>query len=294
MKKFMLVALALLVTIVSGCSKKTSEQTIGLVVSTLNNPFFVELRDGALEKAEEAGYELIVLDSQNDPAKELANVEDLVSRGVSVIMINPTDSDTGARSAQVAIKAEIPVISLDRNINGITPSTYIASDNKAGGKLAAEYMLAQIAPNTIIAELEGIPGASSTIERGSGFNEALNEAGQKVTVKQTANYDRSQGLTVTENILQANPNIGAIFAHNDEMALGALKAVEDSGKEVVIVGFDATPDAIASVNEGRLNATIAQQPGLIGSHGVDNAIKLIKGEEIPPFIAVELSLVSQQ
>lgn len=291
MKKILLTIL-LLMTISCTQKKSSHEESIGLVVSTLNNPFFVELKNGAEAKAKELGIDITILDSQNDLAKELANIEALIARGVKVLLINPSDSASSARSAQLAIQAKIPVISLDRHLNNITVATHIASDNQAGGEMAAEYINSIINKNDEIIELEGIPGTSAARERGKGFNIKAKELGLNIIAKQTANFDRSQGLSVTENLLQVHPNVKAIFAHNDEMALGAQRAVADAKLNVKIVGFDATPDAITAIKSGILAATIAQQPSLIGSLGVENAIKLINKESITNNIPVKLKLIT--
>lgn len=263
-------ALALLLIVVlamgmlAGCSPKEEVteggKKVGLIVSTLNNPFFVTLKDGAEAKAAEVGIELTVLDSQNDPAKEIANMEDLVTQGVDVILINPTDSDAVGNAIKVANEKEIPVITLDRGANAGTVATHIASDNIAGGKMAGEYIVEMLGGQGQVVELEGIAGTSAARDRGQGFNEAIDASSIEVVARQVADFDRAKGLSVMENILQAQPEIKAVFAHNDEMALGALKAIEASGRDIMVVGFDATDDAVMSVEEGKMAATVAQLP----------------------------------
>lgn len=268
--------------------------TIGLVVSTLNNPFFVDLKDGAQAKADEMGMELIALDSQDDPAKEIANVEDLVTKKVSILLINPTDSDAVAAAIKVANEAGIPVITLDRGANGGEVVSHIASDNVAGGEMAGKFIIEKLGDQGKVVELEGIPGTSAARDRGAGFNDAMAGSKIEVVAKQTANFDRTQGLSVMENILQAQPEINAVFAHNDEMALGALEAIKASGREIMVVGFDATDDAVKSVEEGGMAATVAQQPKMIGSLGVETADKVIKNETVENFMPVELKLITKQ
>ncbi len=300
MKKIttMLMVLALSLGVLTGCSsKETSKETkkIGLVVSTLNNPFFVDLKEGAEAKAKELGYELVVLDSQNDPAKEVSNMEDISTKGVSLVLLNPVDSDSAAATVQIANNASIPVVTLDRAANGGKVETHIASDNIAGGKMAGEYIVAQLGGKGNIVELEGIAGSSAARDRGQGFEEGIKGSELKVVAKQTADFDRTKGLSVMENILQGNKDIKAVFAQNDEMALGAQKALADAGmKDVIIVGFDATDDAVKAVEEGTMAATVAQQPKLIGSLGIETAIKIINKEKVDKFIPVELQLVSKK
>lgn len=291
----------LLMGLLVGCgTQETPQETpkdetkqIGLVLSTLNNPFFVTLKEGVEAKAQELGYEVVVLDSQDDPSKELSNMEDLITREVSVILINPTDSDTVGNAIKLANDKKIPVLTLDRGANSGEVVSHIASDNAAGGKMAGEYVVEKLAKKGKVVELEGIPGASAAVDRGTGFNEALKGTEIEVVAKQTANFNRSEGLTVMENILQAQPEINAVFAHNDEMALGALKAIEGTDREIMVVGFDATDDAIAAVKEGKLAATVAQQPDMIGSLGVEAADKVLKGESVEKFIPVDLKLVTE-
>ena len=266
---------------------------IGLVVSTLNNPFFVSLKEGAEQKAKDMGMELVVLDSQNDPAQELANVEDLLTQGVSLILINPTDSDAVGNAIIAANNKNVPVVTLDRGANQGEVVSHIASDNVAGGVMAGEHIVSLLGGKGKVVELEGIAGTSAARDRVQGFNDAIAGTEIEVVAKQVADFDRTKGLSVMENILQAQPEIDAVFAHNDEMALGAQKAIEASGREIIIVGFDATDDAVAAVKEGKMSATVAQQPSLIGELGVETAKKILDGESVEDFVPVDLQLVTE-
>ena len=267
-----------------------SAEKIGLVISTQNNPFFVTLKEGAVAKAKEMGHELIVLDSQDDPAKELGNVEDLLVKGVDVLLINPTDSDAVVSSVKAANRSKIPVVTLDRAANGGKVVSHVASDNVLGGEMAGNFIIEKLGGSGKVVELEGIPGTTAARDRGEGFNKA---AAGKLTVvaKQAADFDRTKGLTVMENILQAQPEIQAVFAHNDEMALGALKAIKASGRDIMVIGFDATDDAVAAVKEGKLAATVAQQPAEIGAIGIEIADKIVKKEDVPANVPVALELI---
>jgi ribose transport system substrate-binding protein len=269
--------------------------TIGLSISTMNNPFFVALRDGAEAQAKVDGINLITVDAQNDAAKQIAGVEDLIQRRVPVILVNPTDSDAVANVVKEATATGIKVISLDRAVNGAQVTSHIASDNAAGGRMAGELLLKKLGGKGNLVELEGIPGSSAARERGEGFDSVFaGIPGVKFLTKQPANFDRAQGLAVMENILQGNKDIQGVFAQNDEMALGAERAIEAAGlKNVAIVGFDATPDAIAAVRAGKLAATVQQRPELIGKMGVDTAKLLIEGKSVDRNIPVPLALVTQ-
>jgi len=268
-----------------------AQDSIALVVSTLNNPFFVTMKEGAEEKAKELGYNLIVLDSQNDPSKELSNIEDLVVKGVKAILINPTDSDAVGNAIRVANQANIPVLTLDRGASRGEVVSHIASDNVAGGEMAGKYISEQVGANARVIQLEGIAGTSAARERGEGFMKAVESEGLDLLASQPADFDRTKGLNVMENMLASRPNTQAVFAQNDEMALGALRAVKASGKDILIVGFDGTDDGIAAVKSGMLGATIAQQPGMIGAIGVESAVKVLKGESVEKSIPVPLMMV---
>ncbi len=266
---------------------------VGLVLSTLNNPFFVTLRDGAVKQAKTAGIDLIVLDSQNDSAKEMANAEDLVSQKVAAILINPTDSDAVGAAIKLANREKIPVITLDRGANSGEVVSHIASDNVAGGKMAGQYVIKVLGGKGKVVELEGIAGTSAARDRGKGFNEAIGTTKIQVVARQVADFDRAKGLSVMENILQGQPDINAVFAHNDEMALGALKAIQGSGRKILVVGFDATDDAVAAVKAGTMAATVAQQPALIGSLGVDTVKAVLAGKTVQKYVPVSLQLVTK-
>lgn len=271
-----------------------AKETIALVVSTLNNPFFVAMKDGAQHEADRLGYNLIVLDSQNNPAKELANVQDLTVRGMKLLLINPTDSDAVGNAVKMANQADIPVITLDRVATQGKVRSHIASDNRLGGKMAGDYIAQRLGDGAKVIELQGIAGTSVARERGEGFSQAASAHKFQLLASQPADFDRTKGLNVMQNVLQAHPDVQAVFAQNDEMALGALRALQTAGKsEVVIVGFDGTADGVKAVEGHKLAATVAQQPDKIGSLGVDVADKVLKGESVQAVNPVDLKLVTR-
>ena len=294
MKKFILFFTLLM--LVTAAHVQAEQFTIGLSLSTLNNPFFVTLKDGAMKEAEAAGIKLIVTDSQDNPATEAKNIEDLIVKKVDALLINPTDSSAIAPSVFKANKAGIPVFTVDRSAKQGEVVAHIASDNVAGGMLAAEFLVKQINGKGNVVELEGIAGSSAAIDRGKGFNDVISKnPGISVVSKQTANFNRAEGLRVFENILQAQPDVAGVFAHNDEMILGAIQAAQAAGrdKNIVFVGFDAVDDAVNAVNIGQLQATVAQQPAMIGELGVKSAADFLNGKSVDKNIPVPLSLVSK-
>ena len=218
--------------------------SIGFSVSTLNNPFFVTLSEGAKDKADELGVDLIVVDAGDETAKQTSDIEDLISRNISVLIVNPVDSDAVAPAVKDAVSKGIKVISVDRVVNGVDVDCAIASDNVAGAEAATEYLVSLIGEGAKVAELQGTTGASATIDRGQGFH---NVADKKLNVvaSQTGDFNRSDGMSVMENMLQADSGIQGVFAHNDEMALGAVEAI--GSRNIVVVGFDATDDAQAAI-----------------------------------------------
>lgn len=264
--------------------------SIGFSVSTLNNPFFVTLSEGAKDKADELGVDLIVVDAGDETAKQTSDIEDLISRNISVLIVNPVDSDAVAPAVKDAVSKGIKVISVDRVVNGVDVDCAIASDNVAGAEAATEYLVSLIGEGAKVAELQGTTGASATIDRGQGFH---NVADKKLNVvaSQTGDFNRSDGMSVMENMLQADSGIQGVFAHNDEMALGAVEAI--GSRKIVVVGFDATDDAQAAVKAGKMAATVAQKPDLMGATAVETAQKILNGETVDKEIPVEVELITK-
>ncbi|RAS74970.1 D-ribose ABC transporter substrate-binding protein RbsB [Priestia endophytica] len=305
MKKVLLVLMSFSLLILAACSLEPPEWAkpkkkgnlenikIGLSVSTLNNPFFVSLKNGVVKEAKKQGMDVVIVDAQNDSAKQVNDVEDLLQQGVDVLLINPTDSAAISTAVQSANNIGIPVVTLDRSADKGKVETLVASDNVKGGEMAADYIVEKLGEGAKVAELEGTPGASATRERGKGFH---NVADQKLDVaaKQSADFDRTKGLNVMENLLQGNSDIKAVFAHNDEMALGAIQAINSSGRDVLVVGFDGNEDAVNAVKEGKLAATVAQQPELIGELAVKAASDVLKGKKVEENIAAPLKLMTQE
>lgn len=301
MKKiFALVAIAVtVIALVAGCgsnnnagSNDKKSATIGVSISTLNNPFFVSIKEGIEDQANKMGLKVKIVDAQNDPAKQANDISDLLESNVSLLIINPVDSAAISTSVELANNKKIPVITLDRSADQGTVVTHIASDNKKGGEMAAQLIAQALGEKAKVIELEGVPGASATRERGEGFHAF---ADQHLTVlgKQSADFDRTKGLNVATNMLQANPDVQAIFAQNDEMALGAIEAAKSANKQLFIVGFDGTQDGQTAVDNGSLSATIAQQPEMMGQIAIATAAKIIAGEQVEAKIPVDLKIIKK-
>jgi len=285
-------AAALLATGCSATGASGNGLTIGLAVSTLNNPFFVELQQGAQAMADQLGAKLTVVDAQNDATNQVNQVQTLVTQGVKAIILNPVDSKQSAPAAKAAEMANIPLISVDRSVEGKVAAE-VASNNVSGGSLAAIEL--GRATSGEVAHLKGISGASASRDRGQGFEQGLNSGNIKVVATAVADFDRAKALNETTNLLQGHPNLKGIFAENDEMALGAIKALgARAGKDVMVVGFDGTPDGLKAIQDGSLAATVAQQPKLLGSKAVEQAVKAAKGEPVQQVVDVEVKVITKQ
>ena len=214
-------------------------------------------------------------------------------RGAKVLLINPTDSTAVSNAVAIANRGKIPVITLDRGAEKGEVVSHIASDNVAGGKMAGDFIAEKLGEAAKVIQLEGLAGTSAARERGEGFKQAVESHKFEVLASQPADFDRTKGLNVTENLLASKANVQAIFAQNDEMALGALRAVSAANKKVLIVGFDGTDDGVNAVKSGKMAATVAQQPELIGSLGVETAAKILKGEKVEAKIPVDLKVITE-
>ncbi|WP_405503879.1 substrate-binding domain-containing protein [Streptomyces anulatus] len=278
----------------SGSSGGTTK--VGMSLSTLNNPFFVQMKEGAQAEAEKAGIDLTVTDAQNDASQQANQLQNFTSSGVSSIIVNPVDSDAVGPGVRSANKADIPVIAADRGVNKADTATLVASDNVAGGKLAADALADKLGGKGSIVILQGTAGTSASRERGAGFAEGLTAYPDiKVVAKQPADFDRTKGLDVMTNLIQSHPGVTGVFAENDEMALGAAKALgSKAGKSVQVVGFDGTPDGLKAVEAGTLYASVAQQPAELGKIAVQNAVKAAKDEKVESTVKVPVKVVTRE
>lgn len=277
-----------------GGEASASGDRIVLALSTLNNPFFVELRDGAQAAADQAGVQLSIVDAQNDSATQANQLATAASGNTKAVIVNPVDSDAAVSAVNALINGGIPVIGVDRTVTGVDLASLVASDNVAGGRQAADELAKAMGETGSVIHLQGVSGTSASRERGAGFDEGmLAYPGITVVAKQTANFDRAAALDVTTNLLQANPGVTGLFAENDEMALGAIQALgARAGADVFVVGFDGTADGLAAISAGTLVATIAQQPAELGRLAIELAVRVMNGETIETTVPVEVVSVT--
>jgi ribose transport system substrate-binding protein len=292
MKKFVVVML--IVAVVAGLGF-SAQKVIGFAVSTLANPFFVSMKEGGEEKAEELGLEMIVLDAQDSSEKQFSQIQDLITRNVDVLIVNPCDSDAVVPAVMEAKMMGIPVITVTRPANNIDVDQHLDIDNKEAGMLAAQALVEALDGNGKIAVLEGIPGAPSANDRQAGFVNVIDQYdGLEIVTSLTANYSREEGARVMEDVLQGNPELDAVYAHNDEMALGAVRAIIAAGRidEIKVFGIDAVDDAIMAIKNGEMIATVKQQPALQMAMAVEAANAIINGETVEKIVIVPLQLIT--
>ncbi|OIK24639.1 substrate-binding domain-containing protein [Streptomyces malaysiense] len=276
-------------------SSASSNPRMGLSLSTLNNPFFVQIRSGAQAEAKKLGVDLTVTDAQNDASQQANQLQNFTSSSLDAIIVNPVDSDAASNSVKAADKARIPVIAVDRGVNKADVDALVASDNIAGGEQAARTIAEKLGGKGRIVILQGQAGTSAARERAQGFAGGLRAyPGIKVVAQQPADFDRTKGLDVMSNLLQAHPDVQGVIAANDEMALGAIKALgSKAGTSVPVVGFDGTPDGLNAVKAGTLYASVAQQPTQLGRIAVDNALKASQGKKVERTVKVPVKVVTK-
>lgn len=270
---------------------------IGLSMNTLNNPFFVDVKSGVEKAAKENNAILTITDAQNSAATQVSDIENLIAQKPDVIIIDPADSDAITAAVESCNKANIPVITMDRESNGGIVAAHIGYDAIKSGNLAGDYVAQQLKSKTDakVVEIQGIMGTNVAQNRSKGFNEAMARNNLKIIAKQAADFDRAKAMSVMENILQANPKIDAVYAANDEMALGALEAIKASGrlKDIVLIGCDAIDPSLEKIRAGELNATIAEPPFFLGKKGVETALSVLKGEKVEKTVYLQSTLVTK-
>jgi ribose transport system substrate-binding protein len=274
-------------------------------MKTLNNPFFVDMERGAKDAAQRLGVNLLVQAAERevDVEKQMQIIENLIERKVDALCITPSGSKEIVPAIVKANHAGIPVLVVDTRVDsralaGATgrTATFIGSDNVEGGRIAARYLVERLQRKGKIAILEGIPGHETGDARLKGFREIVDkEPGIQVVASQTANWERDQGYTVFQNLLQSHPDLQGVFACNDLMALGAIEAiaaVQKSG-QVLVLGFDATSDAREAIRKGTMAGSVAQHPEEMGRLAVENALAIIRGQTIPNEIPVPVELITK-
>ena len=279
-------------------AKAAQPRRIAIVVSTLDNPYFVVLANTAAQEAQRLGYRATIFDSQDDPAKEASTFENVIAAGYSAVLLNATDDEGSVGNAMMAMHAHIPVFTMDRAIQSDRATvTQVVSDNYVGAVEVGQYFVRQLQGHGRYVELLGLVGDNNTWIRSNGFHSVVGRyPGLKMVAQQSADFDRSRALSVMDSILQAHPDIDAVFCDNDTMALGAYQALLAAHLDhaVRVFGFDGSADGVAAIEAGHLDATAMQYPALIARLAAQFADKYLRGDRnLPPRMLVAVSLVTR-
>ncbi len=289
-----------LISVFAGCGgDNTSDQATGSVVIgvsllTRTHSFYQDLETGLQEAAAEQGYRLIIQAGELDVTRQKDQIENFIVRKVSAIIISPCDSKSIGTSIQAANQAGIPVFTADIAVlaEGARVECHVASNNVAGGRLAAQAVIEALHGAGQVAIIDQ-PEVESVIERVRGFEEALAEVpGITIVSKLSGHGVKDKAFATAEDILQANPDLDAIFGINDDSALGALAAVEKAGKlpRVTIVGFDAVPEARRAIRDGKIFADVIQQPKVIGASVITAVADYMAGKQVPEKVLIPCAL----
>ena len=307
MRKSVVVLVAALTLLLPACNRGagSGKPRVAMVLKTLNNPFFIDMQRGAEDAAKRLGVDLTVqaAERETDVEKQMQIIENLVETGVNALAIAPSGSKEIVTAIAKANAAGIPVVIVDDKVDaqaakdaGVHWEAYVGSDNVEGGRIAGRYLVQLTNSRANAAVLEGIPGHQTGDARLRGFKEAIQGSPDvKIVASQTANWERDQGFTVFQNMLQAHPDINVVFACNDMMALGAAEAIRAAGKtgQIHVIGFDAVDDARKAIAAGTMDGSVAQFPSEMGRIAVENAVKLIHHEPVQAETATKLDMITK-
>jgi len=296
--KYLKISLLVMLVFVSCQDRSGSakQKKMAIIVSTLNNPWFVFLAQTAAAQAKSLGYESKIFDSQNNTALETDHFENAIASGYSAILFNPTDANGSVVNVEKAKKAGVPVFCMDREVNSPDATSQILSDSYSGCVSLAKYFVQTLHKKGNYVELLGIVADNNTWARSKGFHSLVDYyPGLKMVAQQSADFDRNKGLEVMESILQAHPNIDAVFAGNDAMAMGAYQALVAAGKadHVKVFGFDGAEDVVQAIKDRKISATAMQFPKVMAQTAANYADAYFKGKrDFPKKIPVAVELVT--
>jgi ribose transport system substrate-binding protein len=299
-----------IIGIAAGCNRGAppeggGSQRVAFVMKTLNHPFFLDMQRGAQDAADRAGIQLVVQAAEReiDVEKQMQIIENLLQTGIRALIVTPSGSREIASAIVKANRANVPVIVVDTRVdakaaadNRLDMKSFIGSDNYEGGRIAARHLTKITGGTARVAVLEGIPGHETGDSRLRGFRDELQgQPGMTIVASQPANWERDQGFTVFQNMLQAHPDITAVFACSDLMALGAIEAIATArlSDRIRVIGFDALDDARKAIEADRMEASVAQSPRDMGRIAVESAARVLRGESVPADQTVPISLVTK-
>lgn len=302
-RKLLVLSLLIVIFTISICSiaiASSKNFTIGLVPKALISPFYITLVDSAKAKGAAEGFNVIVSSPsiQTAFAEQVNIIEDFIEKKVDLLALGVTDINAVVPVLKKAMEAGIPVVIVDTltPLPGLEVTSLIGSDNIEGGRIVGKYAVELLKGKGNVAIIEGVPGDSACIDRLQGFHEIVDKYPEiKVVASQPANWERALGMSVMENILQANPTLNLVFAACDEMALGALKAIEAAGKKIPVLSYDGNKEGLLAVRDGTLQSTIAQRPDMMGEMIITKvAMALINGETIPSRLPAPITNVTKE
>ena len=260
------------------------QKVIGVSVADQKSLFYIAAVDGMKKAAKANNVKLIVLSADNDANKQVGQVNSLLTQNIDALVFIAQDATAAAAGVKAANKAKVPVIAVDQKPqsgNGKL-ATYIATNSVAAGEELCTWLFKQIGDKGEIGILHGVLGSTAEVERTQGCQNALKRTpGIKVAAEATANWDETQAYKAVQNMLQANPNIVAIFGESDAMGLGAAKAAKDANRKIISVGIDGFPTMVAAIKQGLTQATQAQVPYLMGQQSITDALKVLAGKKLP-------------
>ena len=295
----MRVIFAMILIVFSGCqgNHDGEKKKVAVIISTLNNPWFVGLGQTAADKATQLGYEARIFDSQNNTALEADHFDNVIAAGFSAILLNPTDANGSIVNVMKAKSAGIPVFCMDREVNSTEAATsQILSDNYSGCVAIGKYFVETMKKKGTYVEILGMVGDNNTWNRSKGFHSVVDfYPGLKMVAQQSADFDRNKAMEVMESLLQANPDIDAVFCGNDAMASGALQALVAAGKndKIKVFGFDGAEDVVNSIKKGDVVATGMQFPKVMAQTAATFADEYLKGRrDFPKKMPVAVELVT--
>jgi len=303
MKKTIFITL-IATALLTGCSQSSEKGSgggdklvIGATMLSMQNEFIVNVSDEMEAKAKELGVELITVDAERSALKQVEQVESFIAQGVNAIIMNPCEVEASSPAVKLAMAANIPII----NVNSETsakPTAFVGSDDTESARIAMKYLAERLGGKGNILMMHGFMGQAAQLKRDNGAKEILKaNPGLKLLAEQTGEWDRAKGMSLTENWIQSyGPQINAIFAQNDEMGMGAVKALEAAGlkDKVIVVSVDAIPDALQAVKNGTLDATVFQNAKEQGSKAIETAVKAAKKEAFDKEVLIPFQLVTKE
>jgi inositol transport system substrate-binding protein len=303
MKVSFLCSLVFIASLLTGCNQSQKSESgekkivIGATMLSMQNEFVVNVADAMEAKAKELGAELIVVDAERSALKQVEQVESFIAQGVDAIILNPCEVEASSPAVKLALAAKIPIINVNSETTA-TPTAFSGSDDEEAGKIAMKLIVEKLGGKGNVLMIHGFMGQAAQIKRSNGAKEILKaNPGIKLLAEQTADWDREKGMSLTENWIQSfGAQINAIFAQNDEMGLGAVKALEAAGlkSKVIVVSIDAIPDALQAVKKGSLDATVFQNATEQGGKAIETAIKAAKGEKFEKEVLIPFQLVTKE